>query len=130
MEKKQQTSSREDLIQALKRKMEMNNTSDVNTIEMLRSEANYKEELYNANMNNINEEDDELKLNVINKDMSRKAYMRELKQVIENSDVILEVLDIRDPLSCRSKELESQVLSHKDEKKLILVLNKIDLVPL
>jgi len=32
-------------------------------------------------------------------------------------------------MSCRSKELESQILSHKDKKKLILVLNKTDLVP-
>jgi nuclear GTP-binding protein len=64
------------------------------------------------------------------KDHSKKAYQQELKQVLENSDVILEVLDARDPLSCRSKELESQILSHKDQKKLILILNKVDLVPL
>jgi len=63
------------------------------------------------------------------KDISKKTYMKELKDVIENSDVILEVLDCRDPLACRSKELESQILSHKDQKKIILVLNKIDLVP-
>ena len=61
--------------------------------------------------------------------MSRRAYIKDLKQVIENSDVILEVLDARDPLSCRSKELESHILCQKDDKKIILVLNKIDLVP-
>lgn len=63
------------------------------------------------------------------RDLSKKAFMKELKDVIENSDVILEVLDARDPLSCRSQELESQILSHKDQKKIILILNKIDLVP-
>jgi len=37
---------------------------------------------------------------------SRKAYYRELKKVIENSDVILEVLDARDPEGCRNREIE------------------------
>ena len=55
--------------------------------------------------------------------------MKILEQVIENSDVILEVLDARDPLSCRSKELENLILNHKGNKKIILILNKIDLIP-
>ena len=58
---------------------------------------------------------------------SRKAYYRELKKVIEESDVIIEVLDARDPEGCRSEEIESEVL--KLNKKLLLILNKIDLVP-
>jgi len=37
---------------------------------------------------------------------SKKAYIKELKKVIEASDVIIEVLDARDPDGCRSKELE------------------------
>lgn len=37
---------------------------------------------------------------------SKKAYAKELKKVIEASDVIIEVLDARDPDSCRNKELE------------------------
>ena len=37
---------------------------------------------------------------------SRKAYYRELKKVIENSDVIIEVLDARDPEGCRNREIE------------------------
>jgi nuclear GTP-binding protein len=74
--------------------------------------------------------DEEKKLNETNKDMSKRAYMKVLQEVIENSDVIIEVLDARDPLSCRSKELESHILSHRGEKKIIFVLNKIDLVPM
>mmetsp|Transcript_19594 Transcript_19594/g.30172 ORF Transcript_19594/g.30172 Transcript_19594/m.30172 type:complete len:121 (+) Transcript_19594:289-651(+) len=58
---------------------------------------------------------------------SRKAYYRELKKVIEESDVLIEVLDARDPEGCRSTEIEQEVL--KQNKKLLLVLNKIDLVP-
>ena len=37
---------------------------------------------------------------------SRRAYVKELKKVLENSDVIIEVLDARDPEGCRNKELE------------------------
>ena len=58
---------------------------------------------------------------------SRKAYYRELKKVIEASDVIIEVLDARDPEGCRNKEIEEQAVA--GGKKVLLVLNKIDLVP-
>ncbi|NXA45264.1 GNL3 protein, partial [Nothocercus julius] len=59
---------------------------------------------------------------------SSKSFCRELEKVIEASDVILEVLDARDPLGCRCPQLEQAVCSRQD-KKLLLVLNKIDLVP-
>lgn len=58
---------------------------------------------------------------------SRKAYYKELKKVIEAADVIIEVLDARDPEGCRSKEIEEQAL--KQNKKVLLVINKIDMVP-
>jgi nuclear GTP-binding protein len=58
---------------------------------------------------------------------SKKAYAKELKKVVEASDVVIEVLDARDPEGCRSKELEQQVLTQG--KKMLLVVNKIDLVP-
>lgn len=58
---------------------------------------------------------------------SRRAYYRELKKVIEAADVIIQVLDARDPEGCRSRELEQQAVSQN--KKVLLVLNKIDLVP-
>lgn len=58
---------------------------------------------------------------------SKKAYAKELKKVVEASDVIIEVLDARDPEGCRSKELEQQCLA--EGKKVLLVVNKIDLVP-
>ncbi len=58
---------------------------------------------------------------------SRKNYVKELQKVIEESDVILQVLDARDPMGCRNKELESHIIGKN--KRIILVLNKIDLVP-
>ncbi|NXX99602.1 GNL3 protein, partial [Centropus bengalensis] len=52
-----------------------------------------------------------------------------LMQVLEASDVVLEVLDARDPMGCRCPQLEEAVVCSGHGKKLVLVLNKIDLVP-
>ena len=43
---------------------------------------------------------------------------------MEEADVVLEVLDARDPLGCRSKQIEEMILN-SGGKKVILVLNKI-----
>jgi nuclear GTP-binding protein len=60
---------------------------------------------------------------------SRRAYLRELKKVVDSSDVLLQVLDARDPLGSRiHPSVEDAILSHS-EKRMVLVLNKIDLVP-
>ena len=60
---------------------------------------------------------------------SRRAYLRELKKVVDAADVLLQVLDARDPMGSRiSPTMENMILSRSD-KKMVLVLNKIDLVP-
>ncbi|XP_025909584.1 guanine nucleotide-binding protein-like 3-like protein, partial [Nothoprocta perdicaria] len=48
--------------------------------------------------------------------------------VLAASDVVLEVLDARDPQGCRSRRLEAAVSRAAPRKRLVLVLNKIDLV--
>ncbi|KAI4881641.1 hypothetical protein NFI96_014199 [Prochilodus magdalenae] len=64
------------------------------------------------------------------KEKSTKAFRcSELKKVVEASDVILEILDARDPMGCRCPQLEEAVLKHEGKKKLLFVLTKIDLVP-
>ncbi|ORZ09137.1 P-loop containing nucleoside triphosphate hydrolase protein [Absidia repens] len=63
------------------------------------------------------------------KDNSRKAYFREFRKVLENADVILEILDARDPIGTRTKHVERMIMDSGLDKKVILVLNKIDLVP-
>lgn len=62
-------------------------------------------------------------------DNSRKAYFREFKKVVEESDVILEVLDARDPLGYRCPDIERLIMRKDPNKKIILVLNKVDLIP-
>ena len=59
---------------------------------------------------------------------SRRAYLSELRKVVDGADVILHVLDARDPIGTRSNAIEEMVLSTSD-KKLVFVLNKSDLVP-
>lgn len=60
---------------------------------------------------------------------SRRAYLRELKKVIDTADVLLQVLDARDPIGSRiHPSIENTILSRAD-KRMVLVLNKIDLVP-
>ena len=57
---------------------------------------------------------------------SARAYARELAKVVEASDVVLEVLDARDPAGSRSSRVESAV-RRAPGKRLVLVLNKVDL---
>ncbi|KAG6487084.1 hypothetical protein ZIOFF_055666 [Zingiber officinale] len=58
-------------------------------------------------------------------DHSERTFYKELKKVIETSDVILEVLDARDPLGTRSVDLENMVLKSDPNKRIVLLLNKI-----
>lgn len=59
---------------------------------------------------------------------SRKAYDKIFKAVVEASDVILYVLDARDPEATRLRKVEQAVLQ-SGGKRLIFILNKVDLVP-
>lgn len=123
------TSSRAELLNSLKEKME-GNQIEFENLESMKIDADSKAMLYDNELDSNRISENEKLLNRDNKDLSKRAYLKDLKEVIENSDVVLEVLDSRDPLSCKSIQLEELIRSHKDEKKIILVLNKIDLVPM
>ncbi|KAL1676390.1 P-loop containing nucleoside triphosphate hydrolase protein [Schizophyllum commune] len=64
------------------------------------------------------------------KEQMRRHYVRTLHKVIDESDIIILVLDARDPEGCRSRLVEEEVRRRESEgKKLVFVLNKVDLVP-
>jgi len=54
---------------------------------------------------------------------------REMYKVLDSSDVIIEVLDARDPNGTRCTFLERHVRENSPHKHLIVLLNKCDLVP-
>merc|ERR1712226_816412 len=58
-----------------------------------------------------------------------KRIWGELYKVIDSSDVILNVLDARDPEGTRCRHIESYLKREKPHKHLVFVLNKADLVP-
>lgn len=97
---------------------EYNGEGDEEDDEMVDSEDDVE-----YNISDVDEAD-------LNKDVetSRRAYDKIFKSVVEAADVILYVLDARDPESTRSKRVEQAVLQNPG-KRLILILNKVDLIP-
>ncbi|GLI74448.1 nuclear GTP-binding protein nug1 [Penicillium ochrochloron] len=64
------------------------------------------------------------------KESSRRQFDKVFKTVTDAADVVLYVLDARDPEGTRSKEVEREIMAaDAGNKRLILILNKIDLVP-
>lgn len=58
-----------------------------------------------------------------------KRIWNELYKVIDSSDVVIQVLDVRDPMGTRSAFIERFMRKEKPHKHLVFVLNKCDLVP-
>ncbi|KAL8303918.1 hypothetical protein RB597_004709 [Gaeumannomyces tritici] len=65
---------------------------------------------------------------VFTKGQSKRIW-NELYRTIDSSDVIIHVLDARDPLGTRCRAVEKYLKEEKPHVKLILVLNKVDLLP-
>ncbi|CAA2976547.1 nucleolar GTP-binding 2 [Olea europaea subsp. europaea] len=59
---------------------------------------------------------------------SKRIY-NELFKVIDSSDILLQVVDVRDPMGTRSSYLENYLKKEKPFKHLVIILNKCDLVP-
>ncbi|KFU88923.1 Nucleolar GTP-binding protein 2, partial [Chaetura pelagica] len=71
---------------------------------------------------------DEAQEDIYRKGQSKRIW-GELYKVIDSSDVVVQVLDARDPMGTRSPHVESYLKKEKHWKHLIFVLNKCDLVP-
>ncbi|TKY85160.1 hypothetical protein EX895_006240 [Sporisorium graminicola] len=65
---------------------------------------------------------------IYSKGQSRRIW-GELYKVIDSSDVIIHVLDARDPLGTRCRSVEKHIRDDKPHKHLVFLLNKVDLVP-
>jgi ribosome biogenesis GTPase A len=62
------------------------------------------------------------------KGTSRRIY-GELYKVIDSSDVILHILDARDPLGTLCQSVLDYIKKEKAHKQVVLIINKCDLVP-
>ncbi|XP_003737150.1 guanine nucleotide-binding protein-like 3 homolog [Galendromus occidentalis] len=60
-------------------------------------------------------------------DHAAHSFVQEVNKVIEKSDVVVQVLDARDPIGTRCREIETAVVN--SGKRLVLLLNKCDLIP-
>ena len=58
-----------------------------------------------------------------------KRIWNELYKVIDSSDVVIHVLDARDPLGTRCRSVEKYIKEEAPHKHLLFLLNKCDLVP-
>ena len=71
---------------------------------------------------------DEARASIFDKGQSRRIW-GELYKVLDCSDVVIQVLDARDPMGTRSQRVETHLRKNARHKHLIFVLNKCDLVP-
>ncbi|BAM40419.1 Ngp [Theileria orientalis strain Shintoku] len=103
----------------------------VSTIEELVNDVNSR--VYDSNKDKsltvIGDHVSEETPNVIFKKGTSKRIWAELYKVIDCSDVVVQVIDARDPMGTRCLRLENYIRKHKSSKVLVLLMNKCDLVP-
>jgi nuclear GTP-binding protein len=100
------------------------------TVEELMAQANKDRNAFQAKQTGIEaEETTRSDGEIAAGQQSRRAYLRELKKVVDTADVLLQVLDARDPIGSRIHSTLEDVILSKADKRMVLVLNKIDLVP-
>ena len=58
-----------------------------------------------------------------------KRIWSELHKIIDASDVIITVVDARDPIRTRCKAIEEFIAAENPQKHIVLLSNKCDLVP-
>lgn len=98
----------------------MKTDAEIQTLEGIRRSAEARQRLYE---NRPREEEEQCR----EVDDASRQYVRDIRKLTAECDVVLEVLDARDPMGSRSSNVERGVV--ESGKKIVLVLNKIDLVP-
>jgi nuclear GTP-binding protein len=80
--------------------------------------------------NSVREAETETRLSeeVFRKGTSKRIW-QELYKVVDSSDIIVEVIDARDPMGTRCIPLEKELRKNRSGKHLILLMNKCDMVP-
>lgn len=115
-----------------------NNTDfapDISTLmrNIQEQEAIYNEEKLPGDVQNVQYDPGTLKDDVLQKKLQKgtsKRIWNELYKVIDSSDVLIQVLDARDPIGTRCKRIEDELKTReRRHKHMVLVLNKCDLVP-
>jgi len=106
----------------------------INDLEELCADAEKRTTDYKQDVDRsllVNQEVDERQVNqnpLFRAGRSNRVW-GELYKVIDSSDVVVEVIDARDPDGTRCKHIEEFMRKEKPHKHLILLMNKVDLVP-
>lgn len=106
-------------------------TLSVFTLEELSKQSEEQQAKYDSSKDRLIEGVEKLKeaeSKYITAGQSKRIY-NELHKVIDSSDVIVQVLDARDPVGTRSSYVENFVKKNCPHKHIIIVLNKSDLIP-
>lgn len=94
-----------------------------------RSMDTYEERMGQSRLLGPDAEADTLAVEPIFSKGQSKRIWNELYKVIDSSDVVIHVLDARDPPGTRCRSVEKYLREEAPHKHLVFVLNKCDLVP-
>ncbi|CAF1931165.1 unnamed protein product [Rotaria magnacalcarata] len=120
---------KQDLVHSNDEKRKQFDQEQPKSLEEMMLDIERRQNAFEHEQISVNEQDHFILETADGQEKSRKTFYREFKKVIDASDIIIEVLDARDPLGCRCSQVEEVVLTSGKNKKLILLLNKIDLIP-